>query len=119
MAPQWASLGLNGREMKKARTEAGRFLGHTPTKWDDQGSDRQKARSQEFLQHLRDTENSSIADKFMQGEETLLEFLRTRTKTIRNKKASQSTKNSDVSATQQCDATSLATDSAANNNNCD
>ena len=136
MAPQWASLGLNGREMKKARTEAGRFLGHTPTKWDDQGSDRQKARSQEFLQHLRDTENSSIADKFMQGEETLLEFLRTRTKTIRNKKASQSTKSkprcrkieshwltlkkdSDVSATQQCDATSLATDSAANNNNCD
>ena len=89
MAPPWASLGLNGREMKKARTEAGRFLGDHPPKWDDMGSDRQKARSEEFLQHLRDTENGSIADKFMQGEETLLDFLRTRTKTIRNKKGSQ------------------------------
>ena len=89
MAPPWASLGLNGREMKKARTEAGRFLGDHPPKWDDMGSDRQKARSEEFLQHLRDTENGSIADKFVQGEETLLEFLRTRTKTIRNKKGSQ------------------------------
>ena len=76
--------------MKKARTEAGRFLGDDPPKWDDMGSDRQKVRSEEFLRHLRATENSSIADKFMQGEETLLEFLRTRTKTIRNKKSSQS-----------------------------
>ena len=89
MAPAWASLGLNGREMKKARTEAGRFLGDCPPKWDDMGSDRQKARSEGFLQHLRDTENGSIASKFMQGEETLLEFLRTRTKTNRNKKGSQ------------------------------
>lgn len=90
MPPAWASLGLNSREMKKARTEAGRFLGDDPPKWDDMGSDRQKVRSEEFLRHLRATENSSIADKFMQGEETLLEFLRTRTKTIRNKKSSQS-----------------------------
>lgn len=75
--------------MKKARTEAGRFLGDCPPKWDDMGSDRQKARSEGFLQHLRDTENGSIASKFMQGEETLLEFLRTRTKTNRNKKGSQ------------------------------
>ena len=86
MPPAWASLGLNTREMKKARTEAGRFLGDGPPKWDDMGSDRQKIRSEEFLQHLRATENSSIADKFVQGEETLLEFLRTRTKSIRNKK---------------------------------
>ena len=75
--------------MKKARTEAGRFLGDHPPKWDDMGSDRQIARSEEFLQHLRDTENGSIADKFMRGQETPLEFLRTRTKTIRNKKGSQ------------------------------
>ena len=88
MPPAWASLGLNSREMKKARTEAGRFLGDDPPKWDDMGSDRQKIRSEELLQHLRATENSSIADKFMQGEETLLEFLRTRTKTIRSKKNS-------------------------------
>ena len=78
--------------MKKARTEAGRFLGDHPPKWDDMGSDRQKARSEEFLQHLRDTENGSIADKFMQGEETLLEFLRTRTKTVRNKQPSSKSK---------------------------
>ena len=91
MPPAWASLGLNSREMKKARTEAGRFLGDQPPKWDDMGSDRQIARSKEFLQYLRATENGSIADKFMQGEETLLEFLRTRTKTIRNKKGSQPT----------------------------
>ena len=76
--------------MKKARTEAGRFLGDDPPKWDDLGSDRQKIRSQDFLQHLEATENRSIADKFKQGEETLIEFLRTRTKTIRNKKSSQS-----------------------------
>ena len=76
--------------MKKARMEAGQFLGDRPPKWDDMGSDRQKARAGEFLQHLRDTENSSIADKFVRGEETLLEFLRTRTKTIRNKKGSES-----------------------------
>ena len=85
MAPPWANLGLNAREMRKARTEAGRFLGDSPPKWDDMGSDRQKARAEEFLRHLRATENSSIADKFVQGEETLLEFLRLRTKTIRNK----------------------------------
>lgn len=90
MSPAWTSLGLNGREMKKARTEAGRFLGDNPPKWDDMGSDRQKERSHAFLRHLEATENSSIADKFKQGEETLMEFLRTRTKTIRNKKSSQS-----------------------------
>ena len=89
MPPAWTSLGLNSREMKKARTEAGRFLGDNPPKWDDMGSDRQKARCYEFLRHLEATENSSIAEKFKQGEETLMEFLRTRTKTIRNKKSSQ------------------------------
>lgn len=89
LASAWASLGLTAREMKKARAEAGHFLGDHPPKWNDMGFDRQKARSVEFLQHLRDTENNCIADKFMQGEDTLLEFLRTRTKTIRNKKVPQ------------------------------
>ena len=88
--PAWASLGLNAREMKKARTEAGRFLGNDPPKWDDIGSDRQKERSRDFLRHLHATENRDIADKLEQGEETLIQFLRTRTKTIRNKKSSQS-----------------------------
>ena len=72
--------------MKKARAEAGHFLGDHPPKWDDMGYDRQKARSEEFLQHLRDTENSGIAEKFSHGEEILFEFLRTRTKTLRHKK---------------------------------
>lgn len=89
MAPAWKSLGLNHREMRKARMEAGRFLGDDAPKWDDMGSDRQRARSAEFLQHLRETENASIAEKFTRGEEVLLEFLRTRTKTIRSKKSSR------------------------------
>ena len=75
--------------MKKARTEAGRFLGDDPPKWDDMGVDRQRERAYDFLRHLEATENRGIAEKFKQGEETLMEFLRTRTKTIRNKKSSQ------------------------------
>ena len=86
MAPPWASLGLSAREMKKARAEAGVILGDHPPMWNDMGFDRQKAISEQFLQHLRDTENTIIADKFMKGEEVLVEFLRTRTKTLRNKK---------------------------------
>ncbi|KAL9133783.1 MAG: hypothetical protein Q9175_005038 [Cornicularia normoerica] len=120
LASAWASLGLTAREMKKARAEAGRFLGDHPPKWNDMGFDRQKARSVEFLQHLRDTENNCIADKFMQGEDTLLEFLRTRTKTIRNKKVSQpSSKNSDLPASQHSRTPSPATDLAAGNNDRD
>lgn len=75
--------------MKKARTEAGHFLGEHPPKWNDMGFDRQKTRSEEFLQHLRDTENTRIADKFMLSEDILFEFLRTRTKTLRSKKVSE------------------------------
>ena len=90
MPPAWSKLDLSSREMRKARTEAGRFLGDHPPMWDEMGFDRQKTQSQEFLRHLRSTENSCIADKFMKGEETLIEFLRTRTKTIRNKKIPQS-----------------------------
>lgn len=32
MAPAWADLGLNAREMKKARMEAGRFFGRSSPK---------------------------------------------------------------------------------------
>lgn len=76
--------------MKKARTEGGFFLGESPPKWDDMGSDRQKEKAADFLQHLRNTENSTIASKFTQDEEVLLEFLRLRTKTLRNKPQSTS-----------------------------
>lgn len=55
------------------------------------GFDRQKAKSEAFLQHLRDTENTIIADKLSLGEDVLLEFMRTRTKTIRNKKSPEPT----------------------------
>ncbi len=91
MAPPWASVGLSGRGMKKARAEARRFLGEHPPKWDDMGYDRQKTRSEDFTQHLEETENKTIADKFkLGGDEIVLEFLRTRTKTIRNKSTRKS-----------------------------
>ncbi|KAJ9638601.1 hypothetical protein H2204_004077 [Knufia peltigerae] len=81
----WERLGLNQREMKKARQEAGKFLGPEPSKWEDLGADKQKRNVEEYLQYLRQNENNTIADKLQGDEEAIYELLRLRTKTIRSK----------------------------------
>ncbi len=88
MPPKWKGLGLADRDMKKARDEAGRFLGPDPPMWNNLGTDTQRAKVAGFLEHLRETDNRYIADKLLQDEDVVFEFLRTRTKTIRNKKGS-------------------------------
>ena len=82
-------IGEHGSERtgnEKARTEAGNFLGNSPPKWHTLGFDEQRERFKDFLQHLLNTKSSTVADKFESNEDLTLEFLRTRTKTIRNKK---------------------------------
>jgi len=86
MPPNWKGLGLAGRDMKKARDEAGEFLGKDPEIWSNLGADIQRAKVAGYLEHLRKTDNSYIVDKLLQDEDVVFELLRTRTKTIRNNK---------------------------------
>ncbi len=92
MPPKWKALGLAGRDMKKAREEAGRFLGPDPPIWNSLGADIQRAKVASYLEHLRETDNRYIADKLLQDEDVVFELLRTRIKTIRNKKGSSQNK---------------------------
>ena len=86
MPPKWKALGLAERDMKKAREEAGRFLGPDPPIWNNLGADIQRAKVASYLEHLRETDNRYIADKLQQDDDVVFELLRTRIKTIRNKK---------------------------------
>ncbi|ETI24653.1 hypothetical protein G647_04022 [Cladophialophora carrionii CBS 160.54] len=81
----WTKLGLNAREMRKARQEAGKFLGPDPPIWDDMGTDVQERKVESYIQYLRYNQNNTIADKLSVDKEAVFELLRTRTKTLRRK----------------------------------
>lgn len=81
----WERLGVSSRELKKARAEAGHFLGESPQKWDDMGVDEQQAKVEGYIEHLCGTKNKIIADKLVEAKDTVNELLRIRTKTIRAK----------------------------------
>lgn len=98
MTPAWKGLGLAGRDIKKARTEAGiwvgKDLGEDPPIWGDLSADIQRAKVESYLEHLRKTDNCYIADKLLQDKNVIFELLRTRIKTIRfnNRKGSSQSK---------------------------
>ena len=93
MPPSLKGLGLAERDMKKARVEAGIFLGKDPPIWNSLGADIQRAKVASYLEHLRETDNCYIADKLLQDEDVVFEFLRTRIKVIRNTKKGSSQSN--------------------------
>ena len=72
----------------KAREEAGKFLGEKPNVWKDLGSDEQKDLVERYMEHLRYTKNSTIAELLERDEkrDSVYELLRTKTKTILRKR---------------------------------
>lgn len=75
-----SKIGLSTSEVRKAGAEARVFLGKDLPIWKDLGDDRQKAQMSKYLDHLRNTENTAIADQLAQHTELLGNFLRNQTK---------------------------------------
>ena len=81
--PGLSQIGLSKSEVRKAGQEARSFLGDNPREWRTMGDDVQKVLIKEYLDHLRTTENSGIADSLASQTESLREFLRVQTKAQR------------------------------------
>lgn len=82
----WDGLGLSRRYMRKAREEADKFLGNDPPLWDKLGMDTRLEKVGSYLEHLRKTDNSYIAEKLLSDENAAMELLRQKIKYIRNTK---------------------------------
>lgn len=80
-----AKTGLSNTQVRKAGAEARIFLGNDPPIWKDLGDDEQNAQMSKYLDHLRETKNSAMADQLEPHSELLRQFLRNQTKAIRNK----------------------------------
>ena len=86
MAPNWASLGFSDTEMTSAYKAASEFLGENPPVWRDQGYDVKVKFFEDYLQHLRQSHNSIIAEKMakLEDKKPVFELLRNKIKYIRN-----------------------------------
>lgn len=86
MAPNWVSLGFSDTEMTSAHKAATEFLGDHPPVWRDQGYDVKGKFVEDYLERLRQTHDSIIAEKMAKLEDVkpVFELLRNKIKYIRN-----------------------------------
>ena len=85
MSTKWADLGLTPAAMKKARSEAAIVLGDNPPTWDSLAFDDQNSMIDKYLAHLRESRNTSIAEKLELDRDGVRELLRNKVKQLRKK----------------------------------